>query len=578
METDFLPPHLHKYIVEQNYDKYTSIDHAVWRYILRQLRNYLGKHAHDCYLEGLKKTGISVERIPRIEEINEKLVHFGWRALPVSGFIPPAAFMELQSLGILPIASDMRSLEHLLYTPAPDIVHEAAGHAPILIHPEFSHYLQEYAQVAKKAIISKEDLDLYEAIRNLSDIKENPASTELEIQQAEENLNQVIKASTHVSEATELSRMNWWTAEYGLIGDVENPKIFGAGLLSSVGEAKLCLSTKVKKIPLTVDCIKTTYDITEPQPQLFVAKDFKHLSSVLHEMAEQMAFKTGGIEGLNKALQSETVNTAELNSGVQISGKLIEVILNEKQQPSYLRFEGPSQLSFADKELQGHSKEYHSHGFGTPLGLLKNQTKCISDFSKSELDALNLKAGQTVDLDFASGVHIQGTVKSILNISGKNIILSLENASAKYQDRVLFAPEWGTYDVALGTTVTSVFGGPADRVAYGELMDFVATRVPAMKYSAEQIQLQKLYADVRALRENTSQTVKEASLEMLYNTQQQIAGNEWLVLLEMYELSLVHFPNSELSKKIKSSLLALSESQDQQRSMINDGLVLAGNI
>ena len=70
----------------------------------------------------------------------------------------------------------------------------------------------------------------------------------------------------------------------------------------------------------------------------------------------------------------------------------------------------------------------------------------------------------------------------------------------------------------------------------------------------------------------------EASLEMLYNTQQQIAGNEWLVLLEMYELSLVHFPNSELSKKIKSSLLALSESQDQQRSMINDGLVLAGNI
>lgn len=109
-------------------------------------------------------------------------------------------------------------------------------------------------------------------------------------------------------------------------------------------------------------------------------------------------------------------------------------------------------------------------------------------------------------------------------------------------------------------------------------MDFVATRVPAMKYSAEQIQLQKLYADVRALRENTSQTVKEASLEMLYNTQQQIAGNEWLVLLEMYELSLAHFPNSELSKKIKSSLLALSESQDQQRSMINDGLVLAGNI
>lgn len=126
-----LPFHLKKYIVEQDYDKYTSRDHAVWRYILRQLKNFLGTHAHESYLAGLEKTGIEIEQIPRIENISAHLEKFGWRALPVSGFIPPAAFMELQSLNILPIASDMRSLDHLLYTPAPDIVHEAAGHAPI---------------------------------------------------------------------------------------------------------------------------------------------------------------------------------------------------------------------------------------------------------------------------------------------------------------------------------------------------------------------------------------------------------------------------------------------------------------
>ena len=157
MEIEFLPPHLRKYVVEQHYEKYTPIDQAVWRYILRQLRAFLSVNAHECYLEGLDKTGIDVERIPNIDEVSAKLQKFGWRAYPVSGFIPPAAFMELQSLGVLPIASDMRTLEHLLYTPAPDIVHEAAGHAPILVHPEFAEYLRQYAQVAKKAIIRSEE-------------------------------------------------------------------------------------------------------------------------------------------------------------------------------------------------------------------------------------------------------------------------------------------------------------------------------------------------------------------------------------------------------------------------------------
>ncbi|MCK6596989.1 MAG: aromatic amino acid hydroxylase [Bdellovibrionaceae bacterium] len=281
-----LPQHLRKYIVEQDYSKYTPIDHAVWRFILRQLKKFLKVNAHECYLEGLEKTGITEDRIPSIAELSKNLEKFGWRALPVSGFIPPAAFMELQSLSVLPIASDMRSLEHLLYTPAPDIVHEAAGHAPILIHPEFSNYLKKYAQVAKKALISKEDLELYEAIRILSDIKENPHSNSEQIMEAEENLKFKSKSITHVSEASLLSRMNWWTAEYGLIGSLDKPKIFGAGLLSSVGESKWCLSDAVKKIPLSLDCLNYSYDITEPQPQLFVTPNFQTLTLVLEQMAK----------------------------------------------------------------------------------------------------------------------------------------------------------------------------------------------------------------------------------------------------------------------------------------------------
>ena len=79
-----LPAHLQRYVVQQNYDRYTSEDQAVWRHILKQLKSFLGIHAHESYLRGLEQTGITTESIPRIENISEKLSRFGWSALPVS--------------------------------------------------------------------------------------------------------------------------------------------------------------------------------------------------------------------------------------------------------------------------------------------------------------------------------------------------------------------------------------------------------------------------------------------------------------------------------------------------------------
>ncbi len=580
MKTDFLPPHLRKYIVEQHYEKYTPIDQAVWRYILRQLRSYLSKHAHECYLEGLRKTGINVDRIPRIEEISQKLQDFGWRALPVSGFIPPAAFMELQSLGVLPIASDMRTLQHLLYTPAPDIVHEAAGHAPILIHPEFSNYLRQYAQVAKKAILTKEDIDLYEAIRELSDLKENPNSTEQEIQTAEARLEHISKNITLISEASELSRMNWWTAEYGLIGDINSPKIFGAGLLSSVGEAKWCLSPKVKKIPLSVDCIKVGYDITEPQPQLFVTPDFETLSVVLEEMAAQMAFRVGGLKGLNKALEARSVNTAELNSGIQISGQIVEVIKDNNEVPVYLRLQGPSQLCYQDLELPGHDKRYHEHGFGTPLGELKKfPGRCPSSLNESEWSQLSAEPGMLTTLEYNSGVIVRGVVQERTLRDDKTIILTLNEAKAEYQGRILFEPSWGTYDIAIGTTVSSVFGGPADREAFGETDDFIAKRVVVPKYSEKQIQLHLLYGNVRRMRDDRLDgNLLEEKLAPLLADLEMNFPEDWLLRLEALELLKVRAPQSTLLREIEAQLQSIQKKDAATHDMIQDGLALVGEL
>lgn len=556
-----LPQHLKKYIVSQNYKKYTSIDHAVWRYVLRQLKSFLSKNAHESYLDGLEKTGIEIEQIPSIESISQKLEKFGWRALPVSGFIPPAAFMELQSLNVLPIASDMRSIDHLTYTPAPDIVHEAAGHAPILVNPEYAEYLRQYAQVAKKAIISKQDLDQYEAIRVLSDAKENPNSTTEEIDQAEKKLIAVNNAISFVSEASQLSRMNWWTAEYGLIGDISNPKIYGAGLLSSVGESKWCLSNKVKKLPLSIRCIEQSYDITEPQPQLFITPDFKTLTLVLNDMANQMAFKVGGESGLKKAIQAESINTVQLDSGIQISGLLTSYDKTSTNQISYLQFSGPTQICYQDKEIKGHDKNYHLRGYGSPLGALL-----------SEQSFLNLKEKENYTLQYQSGIIITGTLNKVLKLSTNAMILTFSNASCFNKDKIYFKPEWGDFDVVVGEQITSVFGGPADRVAYGEVSDFVIARVPEPKFSEQQKQRILFYQKVRDFRQ--SKNNNEAELKNLFTEIDKIFSKDWLLFLEIYEICLYRNFSFDLTKLLLEKLDSL-KTNEKTKDSIEDGLRLA---
>lgn len=578
-----LPEHLKKYIVEQDEAKYTPIDQACWRYVMRQLRDFLCIYAHESYIDGLTQTGISTESIPQISEISSHLEKFGWRALPVSGFIPPAAFMELQALSVLPIASDMRTLGHIMYTPAPDIVHEAAGHAPLLANKEFSDYLKKYAQVARKAIISREDLEVYAAIRELSDIKEHPQSTKTDIENAEKKLEQVSKQTSHISEASQLSRMNWWTAEYGLIGSLENPKIFGAGLLSSVGEAKSCLDSKVKKIPLTLDCIHQGYDITEQQPQLFVTPDFKTLSIVLDEFANQMAFKLGGLKGVQKAIQAESVNTVELDSGLQISGICKNAITetNNSQNISYLQFEGPCQLSFREHQIPGQGKDYHQHGYGTAIGAISNPAAAglvkLSDCSESDLTNWAWEKNKKINLQFISGIQVSGVLQNIYFQNGKLLLMAFADCTVvdTNSGKILFEPAWGIYDLAIGNTVTSVFGGPADRKTYGEAEDFVAARVPQKQYSPEELQKHQLYQSVRNLRKDAKLNIHLiAEIQSIYERALSIANQDWLLFLECYEITCLCDNTENLQQLLLNKLNEFRTTNTEQKKMIDDGLRL----
>jgi phenylalanine-4-hydroxylase len=568
-----IPEHLQEFVVEQDTKAYTPVEHASWRYSLRQLKNFLGKNAHHCYLDGLEKTGITVDEIPSIEAMSKKLQEFGWAAVPVSGFIPPAAFMEMQSLGILPIASDMRSLDHILYTPAPDIVHEAAGHAPILIDPAFAKYLKQYASVAKNAIVSSEDLALYEAIRELSDIKEHPDSTEEEIKEANNKLDQIAGSMTVTSEATLLGRMNWWTAEYGLIGSLDQPKIYGAGLLSSYGESKECLKDHVKKIPLSVDCVNYTYDITEPQPQLFVAKSFEDLTRVLHELSLTLSYKRGGTFGLDKAIEAKTVNTVQLNSGLQISGKFVDSLVVDGE-CIYFRTEGPTQLCVGGHEIPGHSKEYHSHGYSSPLGFVEGFDDCLSWASTEDLAEIGLVEGQNCQLRFESGVVVKGQLTKTLRTPRKELcLLSFENCTVTYLDRDLFLPDWGTFDMAVGSKIESVFAGPADRKSYGHTDSFPKKVIARRELSPKEKELNQHYQAIRDLRNSRTWSLKD--LEKVKVALDQSFPQDWLSRVELVEMT-HSIPNGKtLREALTESLTQIYQQHPEKRSVIEGGLALA---
>ena len=198
---------------------------------MRQNINFLPKVAHGAYLSGLQKTGITIDKIPNMYGMNRILKDIGWAAVAVDGFIPPSIFMEFQSHNVLVIAEDIRSLEHIGYTPAPDIIHESAGHAPIIADEKYAEYLKYFGEIGSKAFSSELDFKIYQAVRYLSIIKEDSKTLESEIQKAEHEIDLLRNQKTSFSEMSQIRNLHWWTVEYGLIGELDNPKIYGAGLL-----------------------------------------------------------------------------------------------------------------------------------------------------------------------------------------------------------------------------------------------------------------------------------------------------------------------------------------------------------
>ena len=566
-----IPEHLREYITEQDPSLYTPIDQAVWRYVMRVSKAFFAKHAHPLYLQGLATTGISTDRIPLISEMDSALSKLGWRTVAINGFIPPSIFLEFQSLRILAIACDIRKLENIGYTPSPDIIHEAAGHVPIVADPEYRAYLEAYGEVARNAIITKYDLDLYEAVFQLSQIKEDPHSTAEQIAEAQKKFEAVARLETLPSEAALLTRMAWWTTEYGLIEIDGKPLIYGAGLLSSISESYHCLSDQVKKIPFTLEsAIHTSYDITRPQPQLFVEKSFQDLSKALDQFADTMAYRRGGAYGLKLGVEAANTVTVVLDTGVQLTGIVKKPLFTENQagteEEAAFTLSGIKQFSFHDQATDEIANYQISEEILIPL--------FNASVSEASLDDLTRKLHGS-GLHSKSGLRIQGHFKKAIKLGSRGTVLLLERVKIiDSNDQVIFSEPSKLYPLPLGSRITSVFGGAADRAHFVLKNRKTSKKVESHQtnLTSENSSLSFLYQKVREFRDHGETEIEY--LEPVFNQLEEHFPEDWLLRLELLEIYQTKAPANGITAKLRFSLEGLKAILPERKEMIERGLEL----
>ena len=567
---DRLPKHLKQFIKPQVYTDYSPINQAVWRYVMRKNVDYLGKVAHSSYLDGLKKTGLDINNIPNMYGMNRILKQIGWAAVAVDGFIPPNAFMEFQAYNVLVIASDIRQIDNIEYTPSPDIIHEGAGHAPIIANPEYAEYLRRFGEIGCKAISSNKDYELYEAVRLLSILKEAEGTPKTEIAAAEKAVENLQNNMGEPSEMAKIRNLHWWTVEYGLIGTLENPKIYGAGLLSSIGESAWCMKEQVAKVPYSIAAVDQSFDITKPQPQLFVTPDFAYLSEVLEEFANKMALRTGGLSGIKKVIQSNALATIELSTGLQISGTFTNVIEIDGKL-IYIQTTGKTALSYREKELVGHGTINHASGFGSPIGKLKGINLAIEDMSPRDLKAYGIYEAGNVTLEFEGDVTVTGEIiTGSRNLQGEIIIISFKNCTVMHNQTPLFLPEWGIYDMAVGKKVTSAFSGPADVNSFDMITHVQKSATIKPTKSHQKTALEKLYQQVRNIREGND---GNSSLKNIFQDLKLNHPTDWLLALEIAEI-LSGLNEQNLMQEVLIYLEILKESRKDISHLVAGGLKL----
>ena len=234
--------------LRQEYDRYTPEDRKVWTILFeRQLKQLQGV-ADNNYLEGLEKIGFSAGSIPNFRIVNQRLKELtGWEIVVVPGIIDQRNFFEMLSERKFPSSAWLRSMEELDYLSEPDMFHDAFGHMPLLTNKTFCDFFHRIGVIGMNYENSPKHIEM-------------------------------------------LGRVYWFTIEFGLIQGADRLKIYGAGILSSIGETQFSLGDVPIRLPFDVkEIMNTDFDNTKIQEKYFVIESFDQLLSAVPEMEEHLA-------------------------------------------------------------------------------------------------------------------------------------------------------------------------------------------------------------------------------------------------------------------------------------------------
>jgi phenylalanine-4-hydroxylase len=188
--------------------------------------------------------------------------------------------------------------------------------------------------------------------------------------------------------------------------------------------------------------------------------------------------------------------------------------------------------------LIGHGISHHADGFGSPVGKLRGINLPIEDMSPRDLKAYGIYEGETMRLEFESGVIVKGrAITGTRDLRGKILIITLDECTVTYKDQVLFQPEWGIYDMAIGKELISAYAGPADALSFENLGKVSETKTHKIRYSEKELALYDLYTKVRHHRENDSITSED--ILRIFNRLKAEFNRDWLLPLELYEIAVM---------------------------------------
>jgi phenylalanine-4-hydroxylase len=259
--------------ITQPYELYSEENQETWRRLIARQSERWQKYANQRFLDGLDILQLDWQGVPRLEDINRFMApRTGFRAKPVSGYIPAYIFFDCLKNREFPTTITIRDGGSLDYLPEPDIFHDVAGHVPMHTDPAFADALVRFGACAQTAAeIVSGIRDEHERIRRLTSI---------------------VQA---------LARFFWFTVEFGLMKGSKpgELKVYGSGLLSSYGEIAHCVeSPQVQRYPIRLEWVINQYfEIDHYQPLLFVVDSFEHLFDLVGELEQWM--KDGKLDNVS---------------------------------------------------------------------------------------------------------------------------------------------------------------------------------------------------------------------------------------------------------------------------------------